>query len=299
MKKASKKEAIQVLKGIAFISPNFIGFFVFTLLPVIASLFLCFTDWNIQKGISGIVFTGLKNITKIFKDVWFIDSLRNNLVFTLVSVPLTMLFALALAIILNKSVFMKGALRVAFFIPYVANIVAVCSVWMMLFQPTYGFVNGFLRSLSVDNPPGWLSSNNWALLTIAILHVWIYTGYNMVIYLAGLQGIPNDVKEAAVIDGANSFQTLRHVTLPLLSPTTFFIIITGVINSFKVFAPVNIMTDGGPGTSTTVLVYHIYISAFRFFEMGYASTIAWVLFLIIFIITYFQWIGQKKWVEYM
>ena len=297
--KSNHSEWKRFLKGIAFIGPNYLGFILFTLLPVIFALFLAFCDWNVQQGLSGLKFIGLANFKELVTDVWFIDSLKNNFVFTIVSVPLIMAFALVLAVLLNKYVLMKKTLRTLFFLPYVTNIVVVCYIWMMLFQPTYGPINGFLRSLGLANPPGWLGDSHWALHTITMMNVWIYTGYSMVIYLAGLQGIPQELNEAAAIDGATGIKSFFHITLPLLSPTTFFILITSIINSFKVFAPISIMTDGGPGTSTTVLVYHIYISAFRFFRMGYASAIACVLFMIVFVITYLQWLGQKKWVDYM
>ena len=295
----SHRELKQFLKGMAFIGPNYLGFILFTLVPVLFALILAFCEWNIQQGITGLRFIGLANFRELLTDVWFQDSLKNNLVFTVLSVPVIMLLALFLAVILNKYVFLKKTLRTMFFLPYVTNIVVVCYVWMMLFQPSYGPLNGFLRTVGITNPPGWLSDSHWSLATIILMNIWIFTGYSMVVYLAGLQGIPRELTEAAAIDGATGLKSLRYITVPLLSPTTFFILITGIINSFKVFAPISIMTDGGPGTSTTVLVYQIYISAFRFFRMGYASAVALVLFLIIFGITYCQWLGQKKWVNYM
>lgn len=294
-----KTKNIETIKGYLFIGPNLAGFIILTLLPIIFSLVLCFSEWNMVGGIGDIKFVGLRNFTDMFKDVWFTDSLKNNIIFTCISVPVSVSTALLIALLLNKMVYLKNVLRTLFFIPYVTNVVAICLVWMMLFQPSYGPINGFLKAVGMSSPPGWLSSNYWALVVIAMVHIWIFTGYNMVIYLAGLQGIPVELMEAADIDGATGAGKFFHITLPLLSPTTFFILITGLINSFKVFAPINIMTQGGPGTSTTVLVYQIYVSAFRFFKMGYASAIAWVLFIIIFIITYLQWIGQKKWVNYM
>ena len=296
---ARQKELKQLLKGLAFIGPNYLGFILFTLLPVLFALVLGFCEWNVQEGLSGIKWIGLANFQAMLTDVWFTDSLKNNFLYTLISVPAIMFGSLLLALVLNKFVFMKKTLRVMFFTPYITNIVVICYVWMMLFQPTYGPVNGWLHSIGIANAPGWLSDSRWALPSIMLMNVWIYTGYSMIIYLAGLQAIPTELLEAAAIDGATGYKAFRHITLPLLSPTTFFILITGIINSFKVFAPVSIMTDGGPGTSTTVLVYHIYISAFRFFKMGYASAIACVLFVIIFMVTYLQWLGQKKWVNYM
>jgi multiple sugar transport system permease protein len=223
----------------------------------------------------------------------------NNIYFTIVTVPLTILLALIFACILNKYVFFKNVFRATLFLPYIVNIVAVCYVWMMLFQSNYGPINAFLRAMGIKNPPGWLGSAQWAMPTIMLMQLWINVGYCMVIYLAGLQQIPTELNEVSKIDGATHFKHFRYVVWPLLSPTTFFIVVTMVINSFKIFSPVNIMTDGGPGSKTTVLVFYTYITAFRFYKMGYASAVATVLFIIIFIITYIQWHGQKKWIDYM
>jgi len=297
--KIKKHEMVETIKGYLFIAPNLLGFLIFTLIPVILSLILCFSKWSVVEGLKGIKFIGFDNFENLLTDELFTASVKNNFVFTLISVPISVGLALILAIILNKMVYLKNLLRAMFFIPYVTNVVAICLVWMMLFQPTYGPINGFLRSVGIENPPLWLSSEKLALLVIAFVHIWMFTGYNMVIYLSGLQAIPVELLEAGQIDGATGFKRFIYITLPLLSPTTFFILITGLINSFKVFAPVNLMTQGGPGTSTTVLVYYIYLTGFRFFKMGYASAIAWVLFVIVFIITLIQWHGQKKWVNYM
>lgn len=295
-----KKNVIrETITGYLFIGPNLLGFIILSLAPILFSLVLCFSKWNMAKGISDLKFIGLDNFISVFKDPWFFDSLKNNLVFTAISVPVSIISALFLAMMINELAFFKKALRTLFFLPYVTNVVAICLVWMMLFQPTYGPINALLRTLGMIDPPAWLASEQWALFVVSLVHIWMFTGYNMVIYLSGIQGIPVELMEASEIDGASGIKKFWYVTLPLLSPTTFFILVTGLINSFKVFAPVNIMTDGGPGTSTSVLVYQIYISAFRYFKMGYASAIAWVLFIIVFIFTYLQWVGQKKWVNYM
>lgn len=293
------KELRKFLVGMAFVGPNFLGFILLILFPVLFSFVLVLFEWNILRGFEGLRFVGLDNFRELVHDTRVGASLKNNAVFTLVTIPVKMMIALLLAVILDRYAFMRNGLKTAFFFPYITNVAAACAIWAMLFQPTYGPINGFLRSIGIDQPPGWLSSGDWALPTIMGLHIWMSIGYNMIIYLAGLQQIPSEMREAAMIDGASGFQVFRKVTVPLLSPTTFFLLVTNLIGSFKIFAPINILTEGGPGTSTSVLVYEIYISAFQFFKMGYASVIAWVLFVIVFIITCVQWMGQKKWVNYM
>lgn len=285
-------------KAFLFILPSLIGFLVFLLFPILFSLLLSFCEWDLISGFSNISFVGLRNFKALWSDEWFTVSLKNNLIFTIGVVPITILLALLLAMILNKSVYAKGTLRLLYFVPYISNIVAVSVVWLAIFHPTLGPLNSFLTALGVKSPPGWLASTTWAMPAIIIMSVWLGLGYCIVIYMAGLQGIPLVLYEAATIDGANTFQKFRHITVPMISPTTFFLVITRIIHSFQVFGPINIMTQGGPGQSTTVLVFHIYRSAFRFYKMGYASAIAWVLFVMIFIVTLVQWQKQKEWVSY-
>ncbi len=293
-----QKQMKEYLTAYLFILPNLLGFLVFILIPVIFSLFLSFSDWDLFSGIKGIKFAGLENFKEMAESPIVIKSLVNNILFSLITVIFIVVLALLLALLLNKNLFGKSFLRGMFFFPYVSNIVALCIVWMALFNSQSGPINLLLKQLGIDNPPGWLTSHFWALPSIMIVTIWINVGYVMVIYLAGLQGVPGELYEAAQIDGANAFKKFYHVTLPCLSPTTFFVVIITLINSFKVFGPVNIMTHGGPGDSTHVLVYYIYITAFRHYRMGYSAAMAWVLFIIIFAITIIQWKGQKKWVNY-
>lgn len=284
--------------GYLFLLPSLLGFLLFIALPVLMSLLLGFADWNFVSGLSGIKFVGFKHFVNMWKDEWFTASLLNNLFYTGVLVPCAVAIGLVFAVVLNDKVFGKQALRTIFFMPYISNIVAVSVVWMALFQSTRGPINNMLLSLGVDNPPGWLASPDWALPAITIIGIWINIGFNMVVFLAALQGIPRDLYEAAAIDGARGVRSFFHITLPMLSPTTFFLLVIGVINSFQVFAPINVITEGGPGTSTTVLVYYLYLTAFSYNEFGYASALAWVLFIIIFALTFVQWKWQKRWVNY-
>jgi multiple sugar transport system permease protein len=277
-----------------FIAPNFIGFFVFILLPVLFSLVVAFTNFNIFEGFENTQFVGLGNFIEMFSDQWFLDALKNNLIYTVCTIPVLIGVSVILATILNNKVYFSNAIRVMIFIPYIASIVAISAIWMILFNPSQGIINAVLRSIGISNTPGWLGSLEWALPAIIIVGIWMGLGYNVVIYMAGLQGIPKDLYEAAQIDGASSLQTFRYVTVPMLKNTTFFLLITNIITSFQIFGTINIMTGGGPGSSTTVLAHYIYIAGFRYHKMGYAAAMAWILLLAIFAVTLFQWKVQKK-----
>ncbi|MHC5215026.1 carbohydrate ABC transporter permease [Enterococcus sp. LJL128] len=276
-----------LLTAYSFIAPNFIGFFIFTLIPVVFSLILAFMEWD---SFSTPKFVGLNNFIKMMNNETFWISFKNTILYTVGVVPLTLIFSLGLAILLNQKVKGMKFFRTAFFFPYVTSLVAIAVVWNMLFHPTMGPINQFLKVI-IDNPPGWTSSSQWALFAIIIVSVWRGMGYYMILYLAGLQSIPKELYEAASMDGANKWQQFMNVTLPSLKPTTFFVTIMLVINCFKIFDLVQVMTAGGPGRSTNVLVYTIYNEAFVKFNFGYASAIALVLFIIVLMIT----VVQFKW----
>ena len=244
-------------------------------------------------------FVGIQNFVKLFHDSGFIISLKNTLVYAVWTVPLTMVAALLIAVLLNSKI--KGIIlfRTAFFFPYVASLVAVGAVWNMLFQPEFGPINEFLKFIGIQNPPRWCASTDWAMTVIVIVSVWKYMGYYMVVYLAALQGISKDLYEAASIDGATGFNKFRYITIPMLTPTTFFVVIMLTIQCFKVFDLIYVMTGGGPGRATNVIVNHIYNAAFVDFKFGYASAGAVVLFLIVLVITMIQFKGEKKFVDYM
>lgn len=182
--------------------------------------------------------------------------------------------------------------------PYISSVVAIAVVWQVLFHPSAGPINQVLKSLGIENPPLWITNPNFALISIMIIQIWISIGFNMIIYLAGLQSIPRDLYEAADIDGANAWVKFRNITLPLISPTSFFLFITGIISTFKVFDLIAVLTKGGPMNSTSMIVWNLYDTAFVNLKIGYASAMAVVLFIVVFGITVFQWIGQKKWVNY-
>jgi len=281
--------------GYLFIGPNMIGVLLFFIIPAVYSFYLMFTDYKFMSPETN--FVGLDNIRRMLNDDLFGVALRNTFVF-LLAVPVSMGLAFIVAVALNKSVYWQKTLRALYFMPYITSGVAIAFVWMLLFQPTSGPINGFLRGIGITSPPGWLSTTEWSMYAIDIIWIWFMLGYNMIIYLAALQEIPEELVEAARIDGARPWQTIRQVIWPLVSPTTFLLLITGLIMTIKNFGIIQAITQGGPGNSTTVLSLFIYQNAFRYYEMGYAAAISWALFAIIMIFTVLQWLGQKRWVHY-
>ncbi|MGO4495565.1 carbohydrate ABC transporter permease [Paenibacillus sp. 2RAB27] len=280
--------------GLMFVAPEFLGIILLGVFPLLFSLYLSFTEWNLVGGVKAIHFIGLDNFKALLADKKLYLALKNNALYTLVTVPIGMALGLIFAVIINSAVYLKEYFKVVFFIPYIATGVAVATVFTALFHPSKGPVNHLLMSIGITDPPKWLGSTDFALWAIIIVAVWINIGYNIVIYLAGLTNIPEDLYESASIDGANWVQRFLNITLPLLGPTTFFLSITSIVASFKVFDLIAFLTDGGPNNSTNVLVYYIYEEGFRNFRMGYASALSWVLFLIISVVTAITWRIQKK-----
>lgn len=281
----------------SFIAPNFIGFALFTLGPIIFALVLAFMKWD---GNSPMEFAGLKNFLMMIGNDRFTDSLVNTVVYCAATVPSTLVCALGLAILLNQKVKGRDLFRTVGFFPYVASLVAVAAVWNMLFSPQKsGPINMILYHLGVNakNLPKWSADPNWVMFTIVLFSIWKNMGYYMVIYLAGLQGINAELYEAAGLDGANSWQRFRYITWPQLQPTTFFVTIILTINCFKVYDIVYMLAGGSNGivnSSAIVLVYHIYEEAFRNWNLGYASAVAMILFLMVLAVTLVQFRGEKK-----
>jgi len=296
MTASAKKTFKKNLVAYSFILPNLLGFTIFTLAPMAFALVLAFMSWD---GANPIQFVGLRNFQKMFHDETFKISTFNTLYYVVCTVPATMVCSLFLAVLLNRPLKGRNIFRAIYFFPYVASLVAVAVVWNMMFHPTMGPVNNLLRLLGVQNPPAWSASTTWAMPTVIMASIWKNMGYYMVIYLAALQGIPPELYEAAQIDGANTWQCFKKITLPLLTPATFFVTMMLTISSFKVFDLVYVMTGGGPGRATNVLVFTIYDSAFVSFEYGYSSAIAMVLFVIVLVITLLQFRMEKKWVSYL
>lgn len=289
-------ERQEAIAGYVLLLPNFIGFLIFTAIPVMAGFVISFTDYT---GFPGLGFVGISNYIKMVRDSQFIAALKNNLFYSFTSVPLTIVVSLLLALMLNKGIALRDLFKTLYFFPTLTSTVAVSSVFMLLFEPNNGPINHFLAALRIPEEylPRWFFSSKTALITVVIVVVWKQVGYYMVMFLAGLKNIPAHLYEAARIDGANSWQCFRHVTLAMLSPTTFMVTILSIIWSFQIFDIINITTKGGPGRATTVLVFRIYQEAFRDWRMGYASAIAYFLFMIVLLVTLVQWQGQKAWVN--
>ena len=284
------------LTALAFLLPNLIGFLLFTLIPVMTAFVLSFMEWDSANPAK---FVGLKNFIALFRTRSFRVALWNTIYYTVGVVPLTIVVSLALAVLFSKPIRGIAFFRAAHYFPYLASIVAVAGVWQFLYNADAGPINMFLRSIGVANPPRWTASTTWAMPAVIIMNVWRSCGYYMIMFVSGIQAIPSHLYEAAMLDGAGGFQRFRYVTLPMLSPTMFFVSIICIINSFKVFGAIYVMTQGGPGGATSVLVYEIYTQAFSNFKFGFASAEALVLFLLIFIVTLIQYRGQEKWVNYM
>ncbi|NYI42177.1 carbohydrate ABC transporter permease [Demequina lutea] len=275
----------------SFILPNFLGFGAITLLPVILLFYISFTKWNVFGKATWI---GTANFTRLLHDASFHKALINTLYYSALHIPLTLVISLSMALLLNTK--MRGVtfFRTAAFFPFITSIVAISAVWNMLYSPDYGVINQVLRSVGIDNPPGWTNSSTWAMPALIIVSVWRDAGYYMLLFLAGLQTVPRDLYEAARTDGANAWQRFVNVTLPCLRPTTFFITVILTIGSLKIFDLVLVMTNGGPGQATTVLSQFIYKKGFLENDYGYASSAAVVLFLISIGITVVQFVVNKK-----
>lgn len=285
----------QTFLGYSFLLPSLVAVLAFSMLPLLASIVVSFTDWNYAKGFGNWNFVGLSNYADLWKDEWFIVSIKNTIFFTIATVPVGLILALVIAILIDYSMRdrLANILRVTMYMPNICNIVATSAVWMMMLSP-YGPFTQMVRALGWSNPPKWLADYDWALPAIMLVSIWSNLGYRVFIYGASIQGVPSDIYEAAEIDGANFWQRSLYVTVPLLAPTTFFLSLTGIIASFKVFGTINVMTQGGPGNSTYTLVYYIYKAAFSYYKMGYASSIAVVLFIMLLIITIIQWTSKSQ-----
>jgi multiple sugar transport system permease protein len=242
------------LTGYAFILPNVLGMFCFTLIPIVFSLVISLTDWDFTRGIGNWKFTSLRNYITMWSDEWFTSAFVHTVVYAVVTVPVTIFVSLVLAVIIDKACRAKTALKLAMSMPYISNIVAVSIVWVMMYSP-WGPFTQFIRFFGVRNPPQWLGDYTWALPDIMLMAIWGGLGYCILIYTASIQGLPMEIYEAADIDGAGEVRKFFRLTIPLLSPTIFFLVITQSIGAFQVFAQVQVMTQGGPGTSSSVLVY--------------------------------------------
>jgi len=281
--------------GWLFVTPVALGILIFSIYPVLFSLYASLTSWDL---ISPPHWIGIQNYVDLFTtDRFFGVALRNSAVYSLGTVLPGLALALIFAVLLNQEISGRFVYRAIYFIPVVAPGVAVAILWTWIYEPNFGILNFLLRIVGIRGPR-WLGSSQWALISIIIMAIWSGLGYDIVIFLAGLQSISKDYYEAAAIDGANALQKFRHVTLPLLSPVTFFVLVLGVINSFQAFTAPYVMTGGGPANATMMLVLYLYNQAFRFQHMGLASAVAYCLFFIVVGLTVVNFRLQRLWVFY-
>ena len=280
---------------IFFLLPSLFGLIFFSLTPMVSSFFISLTDWDVISGSPKIL--GFSNYLNILQGEEFWRTLKNTLYFIVLYIPLMLLTSLSVANLLNSKYKGIAMYRAIYYIPVITSWVAGALIWRWVLSPQYGVVNTILSYIGI-NGPGWLYDEIWAMPGIVLASIWKDVGFFSLILLAGLQGINPTYYEAAEIDGANGWQKFRKITLPLLSPTIFFVIIISIINSFQLFPQVMIMTEGGPHGATQVMVERIYKYAFEYYKMGYASAFSWLLFIIIFIATLVQLKIQKSWVKY-
>ena len=280
--------------GYLFVAPLILGLLIFTYGPVLAAFFLSFTKGDY---ISTPKWIGLGNYQALLKEDLFWTSMRNTLYYVVGVVPAGLLLSLLLALAMNQKLRGIVFFRSIFFLPTITSSVAISLMWLWIYNPEFGVLNFLLKQIGIKGPT-WLSSSTWAMPAIIIMSIWRGLGYNMLIYLAGLQGIPEVYYEAAEIDGAGSWAKFRHITLPLLSPTTFMLLILSLIGAFQGFEYTYVITGGGPVYDTLTIVLHIYNNAFRSFQMGYASALAYVLFFILLALTLMQLRLQRQWVHY-
>lgn len=290
----TRRRLKQAVEGYLFISPWLVGFVVFTAGPIAASFGLSFFKWSLLRPPR---FIGVENYVTMFTDdPLFGQSLRVTLIYVAVAVPLQLAFALLLALLLNQKVRFIPVFRTIFFLPSVVSSVAIAVLWLWLYQPELGLINSLLERVGVEGPT-WLISKRWALPGLIGASLWSVGG-TMIIFLAGLQDIPQHLYEAAALDGAGEWAKFRHVTLPMLSPVIFFNLVLGTIAGFRNFELPLIMTEGGPLNATMFYVLYLYLNAFNFLKMGYAAALAWILFIIIMAVTIVQLWLARRWVYY-
>jgi multiple sugar transport system permease protein len=270
-----------------FLAPGVIIFSIFTVGALAFAFYLTFHEWSAIQPYKPYV--GLDNYREMIHDKDYVHSIVNTAYYTGGSVPLTMLVGLSIALMLNQAIRFRGLFRTLYYLPVVTPLVAASILWKWLYNGDYGLFNYYLlKSHLIDQPLLWLSSQNLAMPSVILMTVWMSSGFSMVVYLAGLQSIPDELYEAAKIDGAGALARLRFITIPMLRPTTLFLLVIGIIGSFQVFTQIYVMTNGGPVDKTTTMVFFIYQAAFKFYEFGYASTLAFGLFALLFVVTLVQ-----------
>ena len=292
----SRMRRREAIEGYLWISPWVIGFVVFSLGPIVASAYLSFTKYKIGGQAEWI---GLANYNEaFFNDRLFWPSLGRTAYFSLAAVFIGVFLSLLAAVLLNQALHGRSTFRAFYYLPSLTPVVAMAILWQWLLQPQLGLVNYALSLVGIDGP-GWLTSRQWAIPSMVLITLWASVGGGrMIIFLAGLQGVPQELYESADLDGAGAISRFRHITLPMISPVILFNLILGVIGSFSVFSLAYVATSGGPNYATWFYMLHLYYNAFSFFRMGYASALAWIFFVIIFILSYLQIKFSNRWVYY-
>ncbi len=291
-----KKDRSNLFTLLFFVAPSLAVIVVFFFLPVLAAFMMSFTDFDIYSlgNLSYIRFVGIDNYKKLLENPLFWKSLKNTFYFVVIGGPLSVAVSLGTALLLNsKLVKLKGIFRLTYFLPVVTTLVAVAIMWRFIYHPRFGLLNYLLSFVGI-NPIDWLGDANFSMPAIILMAVWKNFGYNMIIFIAGLQNIPEYLYEAAVLEGANGWQQFKRITIPMLAPTTLFISIITMIGYFQLFAEPYIMTQGGPLNSTLSIVLYMYQEGFRWWNMGYSTALAFALFFIIFIVTMIQFRVQKE-----
>lgn len=293
MSKAAFKEHCW---GLAFVAPPFIGFCIFMAFPIVFAFIASLTKWN---GMNDMLsnFVGLRNYMKLFTDAKFWKVLLNTIIY-MIGIPTGMILGIIIAMGMNRKIKGIKILRTMYYIPVISSLVAVAILWMWVFNYDYGLLNSIIKAISGHHGPNWLGDEVWVKISMIIFMVWKGLGTSIILYLSGLQGIPKDYYEAAKIDGASGWNLFRNITWPLVSPVTFYLLITGLIGGFQVFVEVVVMVpSGGLNYSAATVVFYLYERAFSNNQMGYASAMAFILAIIIFIITAINFVGQDKWVK--
>lgn len=282
-----------LLKGLTFLSPWIVGFVAFTLLPVVLSLYYSFCDYSLLQPP---VWVGMENYRELMRDEVFWQTMRNTGYYAAFSLPAGLLVSVGLALLLNQNIRGQAVYRTIIFLPSLVPVVASSMLWLWLFNAKLGLINGLLARINIEGP-SWLTDPQWAMPSLILMSLW-GAGNAVVIYLAGLQDVPRELYEAADIDGADSWNRLWNVTLPMISPVIFFNLIMGIIASIQVFATAYIMTGGGPARATYFYTMYLYDSAFNYLRMGYASAMAWIQLLIVMLLTAIAFWSSKRWVHY-
>ena len=284
-----------VLAAYLFVLPTLFYLVFFSLGAMVAALVFSFLEYDV---LSPPRWTGLANFQRLFASPLFPKAVWNTIYFAILYVPAHTILSLLLALLVNRDLKGVVAFRTAYFLPVVSSVVAISLLWTMMYGKEFGLINYGLKTLFGVSGPGWLTDPAWAMPAVSIMSVWKGLGVGMMIFLAGLQDIPKDLYDSAQIDGSGSWRRFLHITLPLVSPTTFFVAVVSTINSLQVFSQIYVMTEGGPRWSTTTLGYFVFVSAFEDFRMGYASAIGVVLFVIVMFFTLIQFRLRKSWVHY-